>query len=65
MPRHAAIFSPRPRPRNHLRQEKPIPVFYFGMGRAVKKRTVVCGGGCVQGAGAGEQQHGCIEAGRG
>lgn len=29
--------SPSPRPQNRLRQEKPIPVFYFGMGQAVKK----------------------------
>ena len=30
-------LHPPPRPQNRLRQEKPIPVFYFGMGPAVKK----------------------------
>jgi len=30
-------LHPPPRPQNRLRQEKPIPVFYFGMGQAVKK----------------------------
>ena len=38
MPHQAKISNPPPRPRNRLRQEKPIPVFYFGMGQAVKKR---------------------------
>ena len=38
MPRRAEISRPPPRTRNHLRQEQPIPVFYFGVGIAVKKR---------------------------
>lgn len=31
-------IQPPTRTRNHLRQEQPIPVFYFGVGIAVKKR---------------------------
>ena len=46
-------LHPPPRPRNRLRQEKPIPVFYFGVGRAIKRQSVVCGGGCVRALGLG------------
>ncbi|MFR8175961.1 MAG: hypothetical protein ACLVB5_02050 [Christensenellales bacterium] len=36
-------LHPPPRPQNRLRQEKPIPVFYFGMGPAVKKHRGTTG----------------------
>lgn len=37
MPHRAKISIPPPRPQNRLRQEKPIPVFYFWHGAGSQK----------------------------